>query len=124
MLKVLDWLELQPGGSWQERWNASGAGDDGRADWRRAAVASLSGPAGLGQREERIFSVLGKGMAQLIAADVIRPSLAWLLTARSPGRLAPDMARRDPQGMARLQGLREAGRPARTRPRRRSGRSR
>ena len=26
MLKILDWLELHPGTTWQERWDASGAG--------------------------------------------------------------------------------------------------
>jgi hypothetical protein len=34
MLKILDWLELHPGTTWQARWNSSGAGTDGTADWR------------------------------------------------------------------------------------------
>ena len=39
--KLLDWLEDQPGGNWQERWLASRAEEAGRAwmqvpmDWRR-----------------------------------------------------------------------------------------
>jgi hypothetical protein len=33
MLKILDWLGLHPGATWQERWDASGAGADGRAAW-------------------------------------------------------------------------------------------
>ena len=45
LLKVLDWLELFPGGSWQERWDASGGGADGRRDWRRLLVGELAGPA-------------------------------------------------------------------------------
>ena len=32
LLKVLDWLEMQPGSTWQERWDATGAGIDGRVD--------------------------------------------------------------------------------------------
>ena len=46
LLKVLDWLELHPGRTWQERWDASGAGDDGRRDWRRTA------PGRAGRRRE------------------------------------------------------------------------
>jgi hypothetical protein len=110
VLKILDWLEMQPGDSWQDRWNAPGSGRDGPGGWRRAAVAALSGHGGPGQREERIFSALGKGTAQLIAGDVIRPPLEWLITERGRDRLAPGMGRgRDPEGMARLQALRESG---------------
>ena len=29
LVKVLDWLELYPGATWQERWEATGAGSDG-----------------------------------------------------------------------------------------------
>jgi len=29
---VLDWLEAQPGESWQQRWLASGAAGNGRVD--------------------------------------------------------------------------------------------
>jgi hypothetical protein len=35
---VVDWLETQPGGTWQQRWLASGADGDGRADWRASAL--------------------------------------------------------------------------------------
>ena len=35
LLKVLDWLELHPGRTWQERWDATGVSLDGRRDWRR-----------------------------------------------------------------------------------------
>jgi len=37
MTQLLDWLETQPGGTWQERWAASGAEDAG--EWR-----ALPGP--------------------------------------------------------------------------------
>ena len=32
VIAVVNWLEAQPGGSWQDRWMASGAED--RGDWR------------------------------------------------------------------------------------------
>ena len=50
MLKILDWLELHPGKTWQERWNSSGAGTDGTADWRDQAVAELEAAGKLGHR--------------------------------------------------------------------------
>jgi len=31
---VVDWLQTQPGDTWQQRWLASGAEDNGRVDWR------------------------------------------------------------------------------------------
>ena len=34
LIRVLDWLAAQPGRTWQDRWNASGASTGGRADWR------------------------------------------------------------------------------------------
>ena len=51
LASVLDWLEDQPGDSWQDRWLASGADSAGRG-WRdvpagpRAAWPSLAGCAG------------------------------------------------------------------------------
>ena len=41
LTRILDWLAAQPGGTWQDRWNASGAGIDGRADWRPPVVQWL-----------------------------------------------------------------------------------
>ena len=43
MLKILDWLELHPGTTWQERWDASGAEADGTADWRDRMLAEPAG---------------------------------------------------------------------------------
>ena len=45
---VLDWLQAQPGDTWQQRWQASGAGQDGRADWR-----ALPGPVAHGRDAAR-----------------------------------------------------------------------
>ena len=44
LVTVLNWLEAQPGGSWQDRWQASGAED--RADWRDLVAAWKAGRAG------------------------------------------------------------------------------
>jgi hypothetical protein len=35
MLKILDWLELHPGATWQQRWDSSGAGP---GPWARACT--------------------------------------------------------------------------------------
>ena len=40
LARVLDWLEHQPGDSWQDRWLASGADAEGNIAWRRLAVTS------------------------------------------------------------------------------------
>ena len=110
MLKVLDWLELHPGATWQERWNSSGAGADGTADWRDQAVAELKAAGKLGPRGSQVHNVLGTGMVQLIGGDVLRPALPWLLATTSPTRVAEEMGRtRDPAGIAALRGLLDAG---------------
>jgi integrase len=103
LLKVLDWLELHPGRTWQERWDATGAGLDGHRDWRRTLLSELAAAGNLGPRAEQLFKILGLGMAQLIGADVIRPGLGWLMATPSPLRIANEMGRvRDPAGLARL----------------------
>ncbi len=108
MLKILDWLQLHPGTTWQERWNASGAGADGTADWRDRMLADLEAAGELGPRGRQIRSVLGLGMIQLLGGDVLRPGLPWLLATASPVRVAEEMARvRDPAGIAALKELRE-----------------
>jgi hypothetical protein len=98
---VLDWLDAQPGDTWQQRWLASGAGRNGRADWRafptRWRKLTTSGEC----RFDTM--VLGTGLLSLMCADVIRPGIAWLLTTTTPKRLAAEMARtRDPAGYADL----------------------
>ena len=109
MLKILDWLELHPGTTWQQRWDSSGAGADGLdADWRDQVVADLravgrAGPLGTG-----LHPRLGAGMAQLIGGDVLRPGLFWLLTTPAPARIADEMGRlRDPAGVAAPRELRK-----------------
>lgn len=89
VLTVLNWLRTQPGDSWQQRWRASGAED--QPDWRRLVGSS---------DRAKPPSHLSPGLLVLICADVIRPSLDWLLRfAPARHNLAVEMARtRDPSG--------------------------
>ena len=61
--QVLDWLGGQPGGTWQERWAASGAGQAG-AGWREIAARWLSAagraPAGGPGGSGLVLSVLSR----------------------------------------------------------------
>jgi len=88
VLAVLNWLRTQPGDSWLQRWRASGAED--QPDWRRLVGADPAKP----------LPHLSPGLLVLICADVIRPSLDWLLRfAPARHNLAVEMARtRDPSG--------------------------
>ena len=88
VLAVLGWLRARPGESWQQRWRASGAED--QPDWRRLVGSDRAKPP----------PHLSPGLLVLICADVIRPSLDWLLRfAPARHNLAVEMARtRDPSG--------------------------
>lgn len=100
---VLDWLELYPGQSWQQRWDAAGAGRDGHRDWRIQLVADLDAAGLMDQRRDYLRKVLGMGLIQLIGGDYVRPSLGWLMATSSPLRIANEMAKaRDPHGIAEL----------------------
>ena len=104
---LLDWLEVQPGVTWQERWLASG-GEAAGAAWRNVPAGWLreqGRPAGAGQRE-----ALSPALLSAISADVVRPSLSWLAArATGPGGLVRHMARaRDPGGFARLRAVCDA----------------
>lgn len=103
---VLDWLERQPGESWQDRWLASGADAEGNIAWRRLPTAA-SACAGRGRTDtEHGRLALARGMSLLIAGDVIRPSLAWMITPSTPRELVTEIAQgRDPDGFARLLAL-------------------
>jgi integrase len=110
MLKILDWLGLHPGTTWQERWDASGAGADGTADWRDRVLDDLEAVGGLGPRGRQVRNMLGLGMVQLLGGDILRPGLPWLLATASPIRVAEEMSRtRDPAGITALKDLRETG---------------
>ena len=93
VLTVLNWLATYPGASWQQRWRASGAED--QPDWRHvvaAASAGRHGPGGLDRGKPPPH--LSPGLLVLICAEVIRPSLGWLLRFAPVRRnLATEMAR-------------------------------
>ncbi|NMO56070.1 tyrosine-type recombinase/integrase [Actinoplanes sp. TBRC 11911] len=106
---VLDWLELFPGQSWQQRWDATGAGRDGQRDWRLQAADDLAAAGLMDGRPGYVRKVLGTGLIQLIGGDYLRPSLVWLMVTSSPLRIANELAKaRDPGGIAELRTARLA----------------
>lgn len=106
LTRVLEWLEAQPGRTWQQRWAASGAATDGRAGWRRFPDEWLKSTGRIGPSDTTAYKTFGAALGLLICGDVIRPGLAWLITTRSPHTLASEMARtRDPDGFTELETL-------------------
>jgi hypothetical protein len=104
LIRFLDWLGHQPGDTWQQRWLASGIAVDGRLDWRppvaRWLIQAGRAPAGTAGLEASITS----GLGQLIYADVLRPSLPWLLASPIRFPLGGEMPRvRDSAGFTALQ---------------------
>ncbi len=104
LIRFLDWLGHQPGDTWQQRWLASGIAVDGRLDWRppvaRWLIRAGRAPAGTAGLEASITS----GLGQLIYADVLRPSLPWLLASPIRFPLGGEMPRvRDSAGFTALQ---------------------
>ena len=100
---LLDWLQGQDGGSWQQRWLASGA-DAAGAAWRQLLPGGWlnrrPGPA------VPVTSALVSALITAVGADIVRPSLAWLVAGGCEhAELARAMsALRDPEGFARLRG--------------------
>jgi integrase len=97
---LLDWLQDQPGDSWQQQWLASGADAAGK-NWRDLPAQWM--------REDGTFVAyrhfqLTAALAPLIAADVVRPSLGWFLSrAASSSPLSVLMTQvRDPDGFTRV----------------------
>ena len=100
---LLDWLEDQPGASWQDRWVASGVEVAGRA-WRQIPASWLDDH---GHRVEWRHDAWFRALLLAIAADVIRPAVAWLVAVGfRRGALVNVLARhRDAAGFARLRVL-------------------
>ena len=106
LARVLDWLEQQPGESWQDRWLASGADAEGNIAWRRlpAGRVATTSPGRADGEHGRL--ALARGLSLLVAGDVIRPTMGWLMTPGTPRDLVTEIARgRDPAGFARLVAL-------------------
>jgi hypothetical protein len=110
VLAVLTWLHTHPGDSWQQRWQASGAED--QADWRDLITNATAGRPRARTATGTQLPHLSPGLLVLICADVIRPSLGWLLRFAPARRgLAAEMARtRDSAAFAVLAGLCAQGR--------------
>ncbi len=109
VLRMLDWLEAQPGSSWQDRWHA-GCRAAAAQDWRDVAERWLKDAGRIADGNRAVWQSLGGALGLLIGRDVIRPDLGWLLASATPAHLAADMARvRDPAGFAALE---EAAGPA------------
>jgi hypothetical protein len=96
LTKLLDWLQQQPGDTWQQRWVASGA-DAAGFDW---AELPLKGrvPARRHHRDE-----VCSGLVMLVAGQVIRPGYRWLLRQRHAVLLAEARAAIDPGGFGRIE---------------------
>ncbi len=112
LTRILDWLESQPGQTWQDRWAASGADTGGPAgqDWRTGLVSWLKATGEIAAGNMWAHKTLGGGLLPLVCGDVIRPGIKWLLTTTCPQNIAAEMARvRDPDGFA---ALRTAGQSA------------
>ncbi|MET9078208.1 site-specific integrase [Streptomyces sp. NPDC004232] len=95
--KILRWLEEFPGDTWQQRWRNSGSDQLGRAWLDHVMEAISDGRYGRIDRPE-----LSSGALALICADIIRPSLDWLLTRQSQNLRQAVTEGRDPAGFAAL----------------------
>ena len=96
LTRLLDWLQRQPGDTWQEKWLASGA-DAAGSGWADLPLKDRV-PAREHHREE-----LRTGLVLLVAGQVIRPGYRWLLRQRQALMLAEARAAIDPDGFARTE---------------------
>ena len=95
LTKLLDWLQSQPGETWQDRWLASGA-DAAGFDW---AGLPLGGEPSPRHRRDELTS----GLVLLVAGQVIRPTYRWLMRQRHALMLAEARKAIDPGGFGRLE---------------------
>ncbi len=98
------WLADQPGRDWQQRWLSSGA-DAARGAWRAVPAAWLRSH---GHDVAWRQSALVEATCVAVCAEVVRPSLAWLVDggfARGGLLVRHITATRDPEGFARLRAL-------------------
>jgi integrase len=99
LTSLLDWLEQQPGMTWQDRWLASGAEAAGAAwtDLVTGGTPSLAAkPAG------HVRNDLLTAMRLMLTGQVLRPGYGWLLRYRPSVLLEEARGRIDPAGFARL----------------------
>jgi hypothetical protein len=99
---LLDWLADQPGDTWQQRWLASGA-DAARAHWAQHPEQWLRHQ---GKYSKARLPLMTSSLLLVVGADVVRPSLAWLLTGGKKRKLVRNMVYgRDGAGFDRLRQL-------------------
>ncbi|MFD5752263.1 hypothetical protein [Streptomyces sp. NPDC127033] len=99
---LLNWIEEQPGVTWQNRWLVSGAdADHANGSWREIQLQWLSdrGHASV-SRQDAFFRAVNVALA----ADLFRPPLTWLVTSSlRRGALPRAMEKyRDTVGFTRL----------------------
>ena len=99
---LLDWLADQPGDTWQQRWLASGA-DAAREDWARGPEQWLRRH---GKFSENRLRLMTSSLLVVVGADLVRPSLEWLLTGGKKRKLVRNMVHgRNGAGFDRLRRL-------------------
>lgn len=99
---LLDWLEEQPGDTWQRRWLASGA-DAAGEDWAQIPDQWLQHQ---GKHSANRLELMTSSLLVVVGADVVRPSQRWLLTGGKKRKLVRNMIyTRDREGFERLQRL-------------------
>ena len=99
---LLDWLEDQPGDTWQDRWLASGA-DAAGEDWAQLPEQWLHRH---GKHSTHRLELMTSSLLITVGADVLRPSPRWLLTGGKKRKLVRNMVYgRDREGFERLQRL-------------------
>jgi hypothetical protein len=96
LAKLLDWLQRQPGDTWQERWLASGA-DAAGFGWTELPLKGRI-PVRRHHRDE-----LFAGLVLLVAGRVIRPGYRWLLSQRMTVMLAEARTAFDPGAFGGLE---------------------
>jgi integrase len=75
--RLLGWLDGHPGGSWQERWEASGCEQLGR-DWLRVPAEATCPDASAPLAARTMVTAIGA----LLCTGVLRPGYRWLLACR------------------------------------------
>ena len=74
---LLDWLEAQPGSTWQDRWLVSGADAAGRS-WRQIPLTWLRER---GHHARWHHDAFFRALLVALSADLVRPSPSWLAIA-------------------------------------------
>ncbi len=84
LVRMLEWLEGQPGETWQDRWIAGEAEAEGNVAWRRLPAQWLTCAGYAVGDSDQSQLTLARAMSLLVSGDVIRPSVGWLLTPATP----------------------------------------